>query len=102
MPIFQSCERWHTGICRNELIRNTFFPEESIASIPDPGDLTELNRVCTSCVVPLVIQNRECPVCGGHVLQDADIPLIEIIGSLKIYNYRCTECKRELFAYSFV
>jgi hypothetical protein len=103
-PIFRSCEKWHTEICWNELIRTSFFQTENEAgaSLRTPfQDMEELNNVCTACDVPLEIIKRECPVCGGYVFQDADIPMMEV-DTLKIYNYWCSNCSRELFSYAFI
>jgi ribosomal protein S27AE len=102
--IFHSCDRWHTGTCRNELVRNTFFisESESFTSYQTRHlDLEKLESICMACDFPLKIQRRECPACGSYVLQNQDIPLMEI-GTLRIYNYMCSECGRELFSHILV
>jgi hypothetical protein len=103
-PIFRSCEKWYAGICPNECVRNSFYRSVGeIDSLPGihPLDLDKLNRICAACDIPLEIQKKECPVCGGHISQNADIPIMEL-DSLKIYNYQCNACSRELFSYILV
>lgn len=101
IPVFRSCERWHTGACRYEFIRETFNREESqdiLSSRLQNHELDKLNAICKRCGFPLEIQRRECPVCLGTIRQDEDIPRMEI-DALNVYNYRCSGCGRELFSY---
>lgn len=97
--IYEECTLWKKEICPNKDLLNLHKLKASQPqqySEMDESLLARINNACTECKFPLVIKNKECPVCGNNNLRSG---LIEGQKGLDlIFNYNCEECGRVLYS----
>jgi hypothetical protein len=98
--LFRSCENWEYGNCKKGLSPEVFHTTSGVKTgQADGAQLTrELNKLCLGCRNPLQIRDKKCPACLSTDLRIPDIYLIEV-DSLRVYNFVCQKCGRELYLY---
>jgi hypothetical protein len=96
--IFESCILWEKKICINDDFVNLHrdrMKEGKQYKLPDKKDIQQINDVCTKCRFPLLIDEKECPICKYKNLQ------MEINKGRFgfVYQYSCDICGRTLYSH---
>jgi hypothetical protein len=97
--IYKECTLWKKEICpKKDFLNLPGYKSSQTNHIHGLDDslLASLNNACAECNFPLVIKNKECPVCGNKNLR---LGITEGQRGLNlIFNYNCEECGRILYS----
>lgn len=99
--ICKNCEFWDERmVCPFKDLRELYkkkMNEGEMFEFPRGDGLKRLNKICSSCKVPLFIEEKKCPICGSKEIQTW------IMNSsseyIHTYNYNCIQCKRVLYSH---
>ncbi len=97
--IFEICTLWKKEICQNEELKDLYRLYNVRAKLSERLDdslLNSFNRICSECKFPLVIVEKECPVCANR---DLRLGITEGQRGLNlIFSYNCEQCGRALYS----
>jgi hypothetical protein len=97
--IYKECTLWKKEICPNKDLLDLHRLKASQVELSqrlDENSLASFDRMCAECKFPLMIKEKECPVCGNKNLR---LGVTEGQRGLNlIFNYNCEECGRVLYS----
>jgi predicted RNA-binding Zn-ribbon protein involved in translation (DUF1610 family) len=97
--IYEICTLWDKEICNHQDLVDLHqrVREKDPLAKPGKAELKKLNNICSLCKFPLMIENKECPVCGNADLQRGITR--GQLGLNLVFNYNCEECGRILYSH---